>query len=461
MDEEPTFYITDEVGNAMSHSDTPNSKLAPLIYSPNCELEDPKTMTYSVFWVTEEVKKENYLYRDFLNGATEQEWRSSRLQPWFNLYDEYFEGEYKQFQNLKLPFDALELHEKYQTEYPAPSTIDWDVAQQGPIPVYTDYDRVKEYLTDPRFKLVDDYKDAKILWLSWEYEQKKFVEWGLDLSTVYVNWFKNEGALVIKNHIANMINTTLKDRGCIMETYDLQGQLPVFIGAYNDRQKKGLENTWIIKPTNLARSIDTWVTNNLDQIVKLVDTGPKIAQKYIHRPITFKGRKIDLRYVVMMKSLLPLQLYIPDEFYIRFSNNQFTMEETTFQEYETHFTVMNYGNDMTNIRCEEFMKMFDEEYADRGIKFADLNKKVHKAIADCFIAFQARYGKELEAKGNLNNCRALYGVDVMIDQDCNAKLLEVTFAPDMNRFCLFTPYGYNDVFGNLFFNEETRMNKVI
>lgn len=68
---------------------------------------------------------------------------------------------------------------------------------------------------------MDDYKDAKILWLNWDYEQKKFVEWGLDLSTVYINWFEKEGALVIKNHIANMINTTLKDRGCIMETYDL------------------------------------------------------------------------------------------------------------------------------------------------------------------------------------------------------------------------------------------------
>jgi len=58
---------------------------------------------------------------------------------------------------------------------------------------------------------------------------------------------------------------------------------------------------------------------------------------------------------VLLKSLMPLQLFVTEEFYIRFSNNQFTMEESTFQEYETHFTVMNYGKDMTNIRCEPFM----------------------------------------------------------------------------------------------------------
>ena len=35
MDEEPCFYVTDEVGSAISHSDTPNCKLPPFIYSPN------------------------------------------------------------------------------------------------------------------------------------------------------------------------------------------------------------------------------------------------------------------------------------------------------------------------------------------------------------------------------------------------------------------------------------------
>lgn len=212
----------------------------------------------------------------------------------------------------------------------------------------------------------------------------------------------------------------------------------------------------------MARSMDTWVTNNIDQIVRLVETGPKIAQKYIDRPITFKNRKIDLRYVVVLKSLLPLQLYLTTEFYIRFSNNEFTMAENTFHEYDTHFTVMNYGDkEMTNLRCEEFIKQFDQEYEAKGVKFDELNKKAHKAIVDVFVAFQARFGKDVEALGNIDKARGLYGVDVMIDQDYNAKLLEVTFAPDMHRFCLFQPEGYNEVFGNLFFNEEKGMIKLV
>lgn len=40
MDEEPTFYINDEVGTSIMHSDAPNIKLVPIIYSPNCEPDD-------------------------------------------------------------------------------------------------------------------------------------------------------------------------------------------------------------------------------------------------------------------------------------------------------------------------------------------------------------------------------------------------------------------------------------
>ena len=287
------------------------------------------------------------------------------------------------------------------------------------------------------------------------------MDWDIDFSKTYVNFFKKEGAVVIKNHLANLVNSTLHDRSCIQETFDLSLSAPNFIGAYLDRKKKNLDNTWIVKPVSMARSMDTWVTNNAEQILRLMETGPKIAQKYIERPLTFGGRKIDLRYVVVVKSLLPLEVYLTKEFYIRFGNNQFTMAESTFQEYETHFTVMNYGNEMTNMRCEPFMEKFDEEYKERGVKFSEIQPKINKAIADIFVAFQIKHGKEIEALGNLDKSRGLYGVDVMVDQDLEAKVLEVTFAPDMERFGWFQPQGWNEVFGCLFFNEESGVIKIV
>ena len=47
MDEENIWYLMDEVGTAMKHSDQPNVAIHPFIYSPNGKL-DEHTITYSV-----------------------------------------------------------------------------------------------------------------------------------------------------------------------------------------------------------------------------------------------------------------------------------------------------------------------------------------------------------------------------------------------------------------------------
>ena len=78
-------------------------------------------MTYSVVWPIKDIKNNELLYRDYLIGVDETKWRSARLYPWFNVFEEYYAEEYKKFVNHKVAFDALELHEQYQTDYPAPS----------------------------------------------------------------------------------------------------------------------------------------------------------------------------------------------------------------------------------------------------------------------------------------------------------------------------------------------------
>jgi hypothetical protein len=113
MDEEPTFYINDEVGSSICHNDTPNTKMSPLIYSPNCEPEDSQTMTYSVLWATKPIKKDELYYRDYLHGIDESKWRSSRLLPWFNVYEEYFQQEYQKFKATPPIVNAVALHEQY------------------------------------------------------------------------------------------------------------------------------------------------------------------------------------------------------------------------------------------------------------------------------------------------------------------------------------------------------------
>lgn len=46
---------------------------------------------------------------------------------------------------------------------------------------------------------------------------------------------------------------------------------------------RGLDNHWICKPWNLARAIDSHVTSNLNYILRLRETGPKVCFNYLKR----------------------------------------------------------------------------------------------------------------------------------------------------------------------------------
>jgi len=86
-------------------------------------------------------------------------------------------------------------------------------------------------------------------------------------------------------------------------TYFLDDELPEFMGEFKEREEKHKNNIWILKPHNMARTIDTIATPNIDIITKMMDTGSKIVQKYIHRPLTYKRKKIDLRFIVLLRSV--------------------------------------------------------------------------------------------------------------------------------------------------------------
>lgn len=66
----------------------------------------------------------------------------------------------------------------------------------------------------------------------------------------------------------------------------------------------------------MARTIDTTVTDELSAIIRLMETGPKICQKYIENTALFQGRKFDLRYIVLVRSMDPLEIFLSEVFWV-------------------------------------------------------------------------------------------------------------------------------------------------
>ncbi|XP_010428834.1 PREDICTED: tubulin--tyrosine ligase-like protein 12 [Camelina sativa] len=439
LDESSLWYVMDELGSALRHSDEPNFKVAPFLFMPSGKLES--AVSYSVMWPIKSLQKGDECTRDFLSGIGEDEQRSARLTAWFETPENYFIHEYEKYQQ-KLQAKAFD-------SLPSKPSISRSIRHSdgSPLLVYTDLPQVEEFLTRPEFVITNEPKDAHILWTSVQVDEELRKEVGIT-DDQYINQFPFEACLVMKHHLAETIQMGYGSRKWLQPTYNLETQLSQFIGDYYVRKRDQMNNLWILKPWNMARTIDTSITDNLSAIIRMMETGPKICQKYIEHPALFKGKKFDLRYVVLVRSIDPLEIYLTEIFWVRLSNNPYSLDKHSFFEYETHFTVMNYGGRKLNHKpTAEFVREFEQEH---NVKWMNIHEKVRQVIREVFEAAALTHPEMQSPKS-----RAIYGVDVMLDSSFEPKILEVTYCPDCMRACKYdmeTMDGKGIVKGGDFFN---------
>lgn len=449
----PVWYIMDEVGSAIQHSNNPNFRMVPFIYVND-------QMTYSLIFPVKDLLFGEIVCRDFVENVKDPKERPAYELPWkeasfldidFNHStqgaDYFLSGHIKEslplLENLK---DAQPKKNRYK--------------------VYTEYEIIKEHLTDNRFEITEDEEAADILWYTKHF--KEFEELS-KTPEKYINQFPFEYILTIKDLLCitcRRKQTKPHDAVTLQTyplwlptTYNLKTELIEFVSYYQNRNKKGFDNHWIIKPFNLARGLDTHITNNLSYIMRLPSTGPKIAQKYIEKPVLFHRNEIggkvkfDVRYVLLLKSTKPLEAYIYRNFFLRFANKPF--ELNNFEEYEKHFTVMNYTENATlkHMLCSEFKSHWSEQFP--AITWESIEESVFqmfKEMFECAVIEAPPCGIAESPQS-----RALYAADIMLewrnDGGVRPKLLEVNWTPDCKRACLYYKDFYNDIFKLLFLDE--------
>ncbi|GAV72802.1 TTL domain-containing protein [Cephalotus follicularis] len=456
IDETSVWYAMDELGSALRHSDDPNFRVAPFLFMPEGKLAS--AVSFSVLWPAQHVGKGEECTRDFLLGIGEDKQRSARLTAWFQTPQHYFIQEYEKH-HQKLESRTLALPKK------PPATRSLLHSDKRVLRVYTDIPQIEEYLSRPEFLITTEPKDADIIWTSMQVDEDMKKAAGIT-DQQYLNQFPFEACLVMKHHLAETIQ---KAHGCpkwLQPTYNLETHLSQLIGDYYVRKRDGLNNLWILKPWNMARTIDTTVTDNLPAIIRLMETGPKVCQKYIEHPALFNGRKFDLRYIVLVRCMKPLDIFLADVFWVRLANNQYTLDKHSLFEYETHFTVMNYRGRLNHKNTKEFVREFEQEHQ---VKWLDIHQRVKIMIRSVFES-AAVVHPEMHSEVS----RAMYGVDVMLDESFQPKLLEVTYCPDCTRACKYDTEDvvgggggelrgrdfYNYVFGCLFLNETTHVSSL-
>lgn len=458
MDEEsmPLWYIMDEFGVRISHSDTPNVRVVPLYFIPH-------NAAYSVVFLTKAVADGEAIYRDFADHMISREhpeWRRFLMLPW--IEDEFiFEENIKREppdENFFLSGRTLDMVPSESAQKVATGVIDGRIFSV-PLRIFTDELQLIENLQTVDYVEISDWRSADVIWLRRHFHD--FVQLCEENPGALVNQFPYESCITVKDLLSvNIMNQDSENTPSWYQTcFNLCTELPQFVSHYFQRKMSGLDNTWIIKPWNLARGIDIHVSNDLGHIVRLMESGPKIACKYIDHPVLFHRVdnncmvKFDLRYIVFLTDVRPLRAFVYNNFWIRFAINEFSLDR--LDDVDTHFTVFNYDDDYEKVlqmNCADFVKQFEGIYP--SIKWTNIQNKVMKVLRKALDA-ACRFDPPRGIAKNVQS-RAMYGADVMLqwsdseEKEIIATLLEFNFMPDCERACRYYPDFADTAFKTLF-----------
>ncbi|MFH4974614.1 hypothetical protein AB6A40_001323 [Gnathostoma spinigerum] len=466
-DDMPLWYMPDEFGVRIGHSDEPNFRMVPMFYGP-------EHAAYSLLYPIKAVAAEEVVTRDYADtivARQRKEWRVILMHPWnpvdfsSNKLEHVIAPDSFFTTNREVDVIAKDGGDKYKPSHFS-VTHKFKICADD-----TQFTNELKYIS---YELVETLKEADVVWL-----RNHFHDYSILYEknpNAFVNQFPNEAVLTVKDIFAASVQSVYQNAPFDEErmrwqplwfptTFNLNTELPQFVAYFQRREMRGKDNTWIIKPWNLARGMDMHVTDNLSYIIRLVESGPKLTCKYIHRPVLVRRPdnanlvKFDLRYIVMVRSLKPVEAFVFNKFWIRFAINDFSLRE--LDDRETHLTVFNYDGDdskVLNMNCEDFIVQLEKTYP--NIVWKEVQKRINDVIKESLeVVTREKSPRSVSPNGQ---SRAIYGYDIMLEWDSedpktravNVCLIEANFMPDCARACKFYLNFADTVFKTLFTNEE-------
>lgn len=446
-DRQPVWYVMDEFGSRIQHSDSPSYRVVPFLWAGD-------GLGYSLLFPIKSttISASTPVTRDYVEGQTADPLtRQALLCPWVSA-------------------DLTQV----STEQQEPGREFWQSARQNeslpdaaanipplpadrPIMVYSEYTFINQNLSHPRFGLTDNMADADVLWLSSHF--KEFLEFSRETPEKRINQFPGENVITIKDMLCAVARRM--DNKYLPVTYNLVTELAQFVSYYQQLEKEGEDTHFIVKPWNLARGLDMQVCRDLKHILRLPASGPKIAQKYLHNPVLFRREevgmvKFDIRYIILLSSVEPLKVYAYNRFWLRFANIPFSLDKLDL--YEKHFTVMNYTDtDLKQMFCQDFIKMFESQ--NPGYPWAEVEAEIFKMLRGVFDGASAL--PPPAGMGHSAQSGAMYATDLMLNWEKDEKgnkiivpkVLEFNYLPDCERACDYYPEFFNNVFSVLWLGE--------
>lgn len=383
---------------------------------------------------------------------------------------------------------------------PAPARI----AKKKVLTVYTDSNLVRQSLRDPRYVQVEDPARADIVYLV----HTAFESSAQFPNARFLSGFPEERLFTDKQALARTVRSAHGYPRWLPRSFDSETELHIFCGATllaskSEKKQQQQQQLWICKSRALARGMGhvIWEADvALPWLLRCREALPRVICEYIERPLLLRGRKFDVRFVVLVAALGygagETEVYIHNEIFPRIAAQPYTLDRATLARYDTHFTLAPHDATPEQLafmkpRGSDFVREFNAEYggdAADDVWSTKVMPKVCAMFRDLFSAMplvggEILLGRPAEAASQSEQeqvlqkqqrdylvqrqrFRAMYGCDVMIRADADAPgeftplLLECTFSPDSERAVRSVPTFFDEVFATLFRGEPTNCVRV-
>lgn len=194
------------------------------------------------------------------------------------------------------------------------------------------------------------------------------------------------------------------------------------------------DNIWLIKPAamNQGKGIEIF-KNNLPEMKKFLESKTPgtywVVQKYIERPLLYKGRKFDIRMWAIMT--WKGELFYFREGYIRTSSDFYSLDSNLNYVHLTNNCLQQFGEkygafeEGNTIGFDVFRKFLKEDCAKYPIDFdAHIMPRMKDLMIDSFLSVKSELNPSKR-----RNCFELLGYDFMIDEDFRVWLIEINTNP--------------------------------
>ncbi|WIY26196.1 ATP-grasp domain-containing protein [Parasedimentitalea psychrophila] len=300
-------------------------------------------------------------------------------------------------------------------------------------------------------KETSQHRDAAILWLRKNYKRQI----GKLGPHQLINHFQNESAIINKGYLTETLaqhdqqrtKNSLEMSQFYRESYRLYdpAERQMFFSQLPEIDTA--DNLWIYKPGNNSRGRGIKIMWQFDElraqyaalgqqpITAKRDQG--IMQRYINNPLLLEGRKSELRVYWLIASLDPLLVLLYPEATVRLNSLPYKLDD--FDNQLVHVTNVyqqknHPGYDPSVVLKWKFEDLGRYLSQQLGITDADflqakLIPQIRRILHTVSLASRERLKLRYPKQGD---CFAVFGADLMLDQDLNPWLLEVQKSPGLS-----------------------------